>query len=493
MAISLYNRLRKRFGPPPDGATRREVLRGSLAAGAALLISGRAHAAGPRRKAMGKRVVVIGAGFGGLAAAHELAAVGYDVTVLEARNRVGGRILSFGDLVKGKSVEGGGEFIGSNHPTWLAYAKRFRLKLIDVTEDEEAQAPIVLGGRALNREEASKLWEELEAALATMNAEAAKIDAARPWTSAGAEALDRRTLESWIGALAVSPLCKQAIDAQLMSDNGVPTARQSYLANLSMVKGGGLDKYWSESEAFRCRGGNQTLALKLAARLGASRVRLSTPVQSVEVGERSVRVTPAEGAPLEADDVVLAVPPSVWNKIRFQPALPAALAPQMGINVKYLAAVKSRFWKKTKVGPYSLTDGPISQTWEATDNQPGAAGALIVGFSGGPAAQACIAWSDQERDTRTLADMEPLVPGIGRAFVKSRFMNWPGDPWTQASYSFPAPGQVMAMGPTLYDGLGKLHFVGEHVSYGFIGYMESALNSGASLARRMAARDGIVR
>ena len=72
-------------------------------------------------------------------------------------------------------------------------------------------------------------------------------------------------------------------------------------------------------------------------------------------------------------------------------------------------------------------------------------------------------------------------------------MDWPADQWAKASYSFPAPGQVTAQGPTLRQGIGRLHFAGEYSSYAFMGYMEGALNSGAAAARRIAARDGVVK
>jgi monoamine oxidase len=68
-------------------------------------------------------------------------------------------------------------------------------------------------------------------------------------------------------------------------------------------------------------------------------------------------------------------------------------------------------------------------------------------------------------------------------------MDWPREPWTMASYSFPGPGQVTTVGPVLRQGLGRLHFAGEHCCYKFVGYMEGALDSGVAVARRLAARD----
>ena len=114
-------------------------------------------------------------------------------------------------------------------------------------------------------------------------------------------------------------------------------------------------------------------------------------------------------------------------------------------------------------------------------------------FSGGTSAETCRDWG-ASRATNYLAELGKVYRGIGAAYTgKSRFMDWPGDAWTKGSYSFPAPGQVTSQGPTLYDGLGRLHFAGEYSSYAFMGYMEGALNSGAALAKRIAVKDGVIK
>lgn len=487
---SLYTLLQRKYGRPTDGWTRRDMLRTSLAASAAVLVSPNVIFGQGKP---GKRVVVIGAGFSGLTTAYELTAAGYDVTVLEARNRVGGRVISFHDFVPNKHVEGGGELIGSNHPTWVGYKERFKLEFLDVTEEEDLEAPIVLDGKRLTTAENEKLWEEMDAALNLMNAEAAAIDADQPWRSRNAEALDKRTLAHWIRAQNVSPLCKTGIEAQLVADNGVRAEWQSYLGNLAMVKGGGLEKYWTDSEVYRCKGGNQTLAMKLLEGIGAARVQLRTIVRRIDLTAKDrALVTLASGKTIEADDVVLAVPPSVWNKIGVEPALPASLAPQMGTNIKFLMSVKGQFWKQAELAPDMLSDGPVNWLWHQTDGQKGP-GASLCAFSGATAAEMCREWSPTERNANYLRELGKVYTGIRGSFVRSRFMDWPGDAWTRASYSFPAPGQVTTMGPTLREGVGnRLHFAGEHACYAFVGYMEGALNSGAALARRLAQRDGVV-
>lgn len=487
---SFYARLARRFGRGMDAPTRREFLRGTLALGSLALLSNRLVRAG----SPGRRVVVVGAGFAGLAAAYELSSAGYEVTVVEARKRAGGRVLSFGDFVPGKNVEGGAELIGSNHPAWVAYADRFGLEFLDVTEAEGVEFPLSLGGKRVEAKEAAALWEEMDAALGRMNGDAARVDAESPWKSAAAAALDGRSVASFVGGLETSPLCRAAVDALLQSDNGAATSRQSYLGMLAAVAAGGGEDYWTESEVYRCKGGNGQLARKLAEAIGEKRILLGAPAAAVSVAGAPAAVTLADGTRLEADDVVLAVAPTVWKRIRFDPPLSEALRPQMGSNVKYLAALKSRFWLEARLGPDSLSDGAVSQTWDGTDNQREGEGACLVAFSGGPPADACRAFPAEERDERYLAALERLYPGIRGAFAGSRFMDWPSDEWTLGGYSFPAPGEVTSVGPLLRDGVaGRLHFAGEHCCYGFVGFMEGALQSGLAVAKRLAARDGVAR
>ena len=484
---NFYMSLQRKYGKP-TGITRREMLQRSFAAGAALLMSERFSS--PLSAAAG-RVVIVGAGFSGLAAAYELTKAGYDVTVVEARNRVGGRVLSFSDLVPGKIVEGGAELIGSNHPAWVAYAKQFKLNFLDVGE-EDLEFPIVLEGKRLTGEQSEQLWEEMEKVFNTIVTDAAKVDADEPWKAANAEALDKRTLADWINGLSASPLCRSALRTMMTADNGVVTEWQSYLANLAMVKGGGLEKYWSESEVYRCQGGNQQLARRFVTEIGGAKVLTRMPVRAIAVTDRGARVTLGDGKILEAEHVLLTAPPPVWNKIAIDPVLPPSLLPQMGTNVKYLMALKSPVWRRSELGPELLSDGPVSLTWHGTDGQKGG-GEALVAFSGGPAADICREWTAAQRDKNYLAELGKVYRGIAASFVRARFMDWPSDPWAKASYSFPAPGQVTTQGPTLRQGIGRLHFAGEYTSYAFMGYMEGALNSGAAAARRIAMRDGVVK
>lgn len=485
---SLFAVLSQRYRPV-SRRQRRDFLKATLAASAGALLSDRpVHA----RTAAPRRVIVVGAGFAGLACAYELKSAGYKVTVIEARNRVGGRVLSFKDFAQGKNVEGGAELIGSNHPVWVAYKEKFGLEFIDVTE-EDGSMPVLLGGQLLSDEQIEKIYEDLDRSLNLMNADAAKVDADQPWNSPDAAALDKKTIADWIASVELDDLSRKLLDIQLASDNAVPNEKASYLGLLAAVQGGGLEKYWTESEVFRCSGGNQQLALKLAEAIGADSIRLRLPVREIVATDEKVVVTCADSRVIEADDVVLAAPPSTWSKIRFDPEMPERLQAQMGKAVKYLASVKRRFWRDNEQAPDALTDTFISQVWEGTDNQAGEetdTSACLIGFSGGVQADQALALGRDNRDKTYAETMEKLFPDYTANVGEVRFMDWPRDPLTLAGYSFPAPGQVTALGPTYHKGVGRLHFAGEHTCFKFVGYMEGGLNSGASLAKRLAARDG---
>jgi len=488
MPGALYRQLRAHLHKPVEGPTRREMLRLTLLGATGLLLSSRIACA---QRPPG-RVLIVGAGFAGLAAAHELASIGYDVRVFEARDRVGGRVRSIKTFLPGKVVEAGAELIGSNHLSWAAYKQRFNLRYRDIIESD-ADEPIVLNGKVLKPEEASALYEDMERAYAALDVAAAAVNADEPWNSPQAAELDADNVAAWIDRQAFSSTCKAALHAEFTSDNGVITAKQSHLGNLTQIKGGGLDSYWTETEVFRCEGGNAQLAERLQRTLLESHVRLGAAVTKISAAGPTASVTLADGTRVEGDDVILAAPPSVWSKITFDPPIDPRLSPQMGHNVKCLLRLQSRFWGQAHLSPNSLSDGPVTATWEATNNYGGTQ-AVLVAFSGGPSADTVGGWASDARVRHYLDTLGLAYKGITAQFVGTPlFMNWPKEPWTMASYSFPAPGQVTSHGPMLRAPFHRLHFAGEHTNYAFVGYMEGALGSGIAVAKRLAQRDGLTR
>ena len=173
--------------------------------------------------------------------------------------------------------------------------------------------------------------------------------------------------------------------------------------------------------------------------------------------------------------------------------LPAALAPQMGTNIKFLMALKGPFWRRAELGAGLLSDGPVSMTWHGTDGQKGA-GEALVAFSGGPPADACREWTaDAARIENYLAELSKVYRGIRPSFVRARFMDWPSDPWIEGLVLVPRarPGHDAGADalrrrrpPALRR---RVHLLRVRRLHG------RRLNSGAAVAKRIAVKDGVVR
>jgi monoamine oxidase len=162
----------------------------------------------------------------------------------------------------------------------------------------------------------------------------------------------------------------------------VPIARQSYLGNLTQVKGGGVEKYWTESEAYRLLGGSKPADFEIGGGAGPGSHHAQGAGDRHSRKEREMVVSTADGEPHECDDVVLAVPPSVW-KDRFFPLLPPGLRPQMGSAVKYLATVKEAYWAGKPIRPMATPIWKSAQTWDATEKQGAGRGECCAPFRAG--------------------------------------------------------------------------------------------------------------
>jgi monoamine oxidase len=490
MGRSLYAWLSRHFNPTAaERISRREAMKQAMAATAGLLLSASHSRAQPKKPE--RRVIIVGAGLAGLTCASELHHAGYSVQVFEARPRISGRVFSDRTLLSGTVVEGGAEFIGLNHPTWLAYAARFHLQLREVADPDAPPHALLLGCEKRTGLRAKLIFRQLEKVYDAATEDARAIDAEEPWKSPNAEELDRRSLADFADSQRLTRLGQLAFNAECCSVNGNDPAHTSYLGELATIKAHGLESRWSDPEHYRCNGGAQQLAEKLAGTFPADRIHLSTPVAEIDTSAAPVRIQTAAGERLEADDVVLAIPPTVWEKIRFTPALPACLGPQMGNNIKYVAALTCRYYKNRAVT--ALSDGPLGTSWEQTDDLSGCGVAVVSALPACCAVDAIRRLSPEDRLDQFRGAFDQIAPGFQSHLLADRLYDWVGDPWTLGSYSNAAPGQVTSQGPILRAGIGRLHFAGEHTSYGFAGYMEGALRSGAAAARRLAQRDGVAK
>jgi monoamine oxidase len=406
------------------------------------------------------RVCVVGAGFAGLAAAVALAEGGLEPLVLEARDRVGGRVHSR-RLANGAVVELGAEFVEDDHQTLAATARQLGLAMAPTAMAYGDRDP--RGGLGTDR--------------ATVLAEVACLGdllAARP----GPDLLGRSVAEVLDG-LPLDPGAREAIAARLQVSAAQP------VTELSAAALGHAGSSFSTRESLRVAGGNQQLALRLAERLGGA-VHLGAPVQAVTWSERGVRVATA-GAELGAEACVVAVPASVIGRIRFDPPLPTWKAEALE-RVVYGHAAKLFVPLRRVPEPSAVLSVPDHYwTWTAR-GAGGTVQPVVSAFAGSAPALAALEVSDGPAAWRRhLAVLRPDLD-LDRDTVLS---TWDDDPWVQAAYSTRTPSFRPDDPGLLARPVGPLHFAGEHTAGPWSGLMEGGLRSGhRAAAELLATRPG---
>jgi monoamine oxidase len=410
-------------------------------------------AAGPARAAPA-RVCVVGAGLAGLAAAVALAEGGLEPLVLEARERVGGRVHSR-RLGNGAVVELGAEFVEGDHQTLVATARRLGLAM--------APAGMAYG----DREPRGGLGTDRATVLAEV-ARLRELLADRPELAAGG-----RSVAAVLAELPLDPGAREAIAARLQVSTGQPVGQ------LAATVLGHAGSSFSTRETLRVAGGNQRLALRLAERLPGA-VHLGVPVQAVGWSAEGVRVA-VEGAELDAEACLLAVPASVIGRIRFDPPLPTWKTGAME-RVTYGHAAKLLVPLRQAPPPSAVLSVPDHYwTWTAR-GADGAVQPVVSAFAGSaPALAALEVAAGPGTWRRRLAALRPDLD-LDRGAVLS---TWDDDPWIEAAYSTRTPTFDPADPDLLARPVGPLHFAGEHTAGPWSGLMEGALRSGHRAAAEL--------
>jgi len=440
-----------------------------------------------------KTVTIIGAGLAGLSAAFDLHRAGWKVTVLEARNRVGGRVYSVRSFAGGQVAEAGGEYIEENHTRMIALAKQFNIKL-GRSGSWQAQSGdwACLDGKA-GRVTDPDLWGfdlagEIQFGWESMSELSKNIsDPYQPQTAENAARLDAQSAADWIGSLDVNPIVKKYFVTYIRSEY---TCEPESLSLLDLCRNAKM--YYStigRLPSSRVIGGNDLIPRALADALPD--VRLNAVAKSIRVMPDGVAVSYQQGdsyLTIDSTFAILAVPLSTARLIEFDPPLPAAHANMVneisyGAITKVLIQYRKRFWDKLDWNGRMCTDLPIGYTWHATSHLESKDGILTV-YTGGEPGVKLSALSDDERMRVVVAEIEKLFPRSSELIEHTATMAWLNESFTRASYMALAPGDVLKHWETLFKPVGRLFFAGEHATP-IQGFMEGAVESGQRVAREI--------
>jgi monoamine oxidase len=394
------------------------------------------------------RVAVVGAGFAGLAAADALRGEGAEVVVLEARDRVGGRVWSV--PFNGATIERGAEFILPGYEVMERLAARFGI-------------PLVLKGTPYGRR-----------------------------IPVGEEAVEQADLEAAFGRIGEGPFDGAANAAEGIAGLGLDERLATVIRTRVAISNGHsaddldvsvLDEgasTFGDFDNFTLEGGNMRLADALAAELGSA-VRLSSPVRRIRWGADGVTAATGDGE-VEADAAVIAIPTAPLAEIEFDPPLEGPTADALrgvgyGQNSKLFVPLRSP-------APPSAIMSVAGHFWSYTQLGPGGEPApFLTGYTGTIGAIQALgdteAWVPKLLELRSDLDADPDP-------AAALLSTWHDDPWVRGSYSARSISAPLR-DEDLAKPIEPLYFAGEHTAGEWHGLMEGALRSGRRAAEQVLA------
>jgi monoamine oxidase len=432
------------------------------------------------------KVLVVGAGLAGLTAAERLVARGVDVTVLEARDRVGGRTHGI-EVAPGNWVDAGAAYLGDRHTSLTALMAQLDVKATPTGMFGDSRFELGHGDETrhgrfppLNAVALGGLFDLLSGLTREVRADA-------PWLTPDADYLDNTTVAVWAERHLTHPDARLFLPLFLGEMMAADPADVSVLHMAFYLRSGGglryLNAFQGGAQQDRVDGGAHQLCERLAATLD---VRLGEPVRSIDSGPAGVTVRTGAGE-YGADAVVVALPPRLADQIEFHPLLPVRRAGSRtapGCAVKVHLIYPAPIWREHGLSGWSVNaQGPLLST---VDDSPanGTVG-VLTGFVTGAEAHRFAALPPAEQRRTAEAQAARLFPQLP-APIGFHVTDWVNEEFSRGCYAaLFGPGDWVRLGPHLTTPHGRVHWAGTETSTEFFGLMEGAIRSGHRAANEI--------
>ena len=439
-------------------------------------------------------VCVVGAGFAGLAAALRLKQAGANVVLLEARRRVGGRSWSV-RMRDGTFVDFGGQWVGSTQERFYALIR----EMGGETYPSPGGGTATLQRGILNTDEFHRIKDDTDAnfpggdlyarAKKAVNDFAMTVDPVAPWRHPEAVRLDGLTFGEWLRQNVENESVRRLVATEVGS---VPSASPEEISMLHLgwlIRAcDDLNALFGPAQADRVIGGTQTVARKVADKLGGA-IRLGQPVRKIDWTERGATVFSDELA-VTARHVIVAIPPNLAGAIEYAPSLPVNRTqitqrwPQ-GLVIKVAMIYPRPFWRDDGLAGTSYDHVSImGETADSSNPASLSKAGVLTGFVYADNARKVSGMAPGERKALLLGE---IAKRFGpRALEPEHYheSNWSTDQWTRGCFTgFLTPGATALLGPAMREPVGPIHWAGTETATHWPSFIDGAIRTGERAAQ----------